>query len=77
MAVAFVAPLVDAAGRQIGTTAMFRIFASVSTAIDFFNSSKRSLTRWFEVAHKVARDDRYLVGEILLNYSPLRESTPA
>lgn len=77
MAVAFVAPLVDAAGRQIGTTAMFRIFATVSTVIDFFNSSKRSLTRWFEVAHKVARDDRYLVGEILLNYSPLRESTPA
>ncbi len=77
MAVAVVAPLVDAAGRQIGTTTMFRIFATVSMVIDFLNSSKRSLTRWFEVAHKVARDDRYLVGEILLNYSPLRESTPA
>lgn len=28
------------------------------------------LGQWFEVAHKAARDDRYLVGEVLLNYFP-------
>jgi E3 ubiquitin-protein ligase MARCH6 len=26
------------------------------------------LRRWFEAAHRVARDDRYLIGEVLLNY---------
>ena len=28
------------------------------------------LWQWFEVAHKAARDDRYLIGEVLLNYFP-------
>jgi E3 ubiquitin-protein ligase MARCH6 len=26
------------------------------------------LRRWFEAAHRVARDDRYLIGEVLLNF---------
>jgi hypothetical protein len=73
-AVAFIAPLVEAAGRQIEATAMFRILSIFGMVLDSLNSSKRSLKRWFQVAHKIARDDRYLVGEILLNYSPVRES---
>lgn len=71
--VAFIAPVVEAAGRQIEATAMFRILSIVGMAVDLLNSSKRSLMRWFQVAHKIARDD-YLVGEILLNYSPMQES---
>ena len=26
------------------------------------------LAHWFQAAHKVARDDRYLIGEVLMNY---------
>jgi E3 ubiquitin-protein ligase MARCH6 len=64
------------AAREIGATAVFRIYAIVSVVVDKVYSSKRSLNRWFQIAHKVARDDRYLVGEILVNYTPLRESIP-
>lgn len=28
------------------------------------------LVNWFQIAHDAARDDRYLIGEVLLNYSP-------
>ena len=73
-AVAFIAPLVEAAGRQIEAAAMFRILSIIGMVVDSLNSSKRSLKRWFQVAHKIARDDRYLVGEILLNYFPVQES---
>jgi E3 ubiquitin-protein ligase MARCH6 len=30
----------------------------------------KEIKEWFKVAHKEARDDRYLIGNILLNYSP-------
>ncbi len=28
------------------------------------------ILKWFQIAHDAARDDRYLIGEVLLNYSP-------
>eukprot|EP00541_Cyclophora_tenuis_P019105 CAMPEP_0116579458 /NCGR_PEP_ID=MMETSP0397-20121206/22260_1 /TAXON_ID=216820 /ORGANISM="Cyclophora tenuis, Strain ECT3854" /LENGTH=157 /DNA_ID=CAMNT_0004108935 /DNA_START=296 /DNA_END=769 /DNA_ORIENTATION=- len=31
---------------------------------------KEQFRSWYDVAHKAARDDRYLIGETLLNYSP-------
>ncbi len=71
--VALYALLIDPTRWQFEANWMFRIFAAASMVVDTVNSSKRALDRWFQVAHKVARDDRYLVGEILLNYSPLRE----
>ncbi len=72
-AVALITLVIDAAGSQLEATATFRIFAMASMLFDLVNSCKRALNRWFQLAHKVARDDRYLVGEILLNYSPSRE----
>jgi E3 ubiquitin-protein ligase MARCH6 len=71
--VALYALLIDPAGWQFEANWIFRILATASMVVDTLNSSKRALNRWFQVAHKVARDDRYLVGEILLNYSPSRE----
>ncbi|KAL7550750.1 hypothetical protein ACHAWF_016690 [Thalassiosira exigua] len=68
-------PLIDAMGKQVGPTSTFRIFAIVSILVDFVNSSKSSLQRWFQVAHKIARDDRYLIGLRLQNYSPQQTPT--
>jgi hypothetical protein len=68
-------PLIDAMGKQVGPTSTFRIFAIVSIIVDFVNSSKSSLQRWFQVAHKIARDDRYLIGLRLQNYSPQQTPT--
>lgn len=76
-ALPFAASLTKAAGRQIGATAIFRIVAIATIIVDSINSSKQGLNRWFQAAHKIARDDRYLIGEILLNYSPGQASSSA
>jgi E3 ubiquitin-protein ligase MARCH6 len=51
---------------------LFRILAITTTTLHLLTSSKAGLQKWFEAAHKIARDDRYLIGEILLNYSPAK-----
>ncbi|EED93082.1 predicted protein [Thalassiosira pseudonana CCMP1335] len=53
---------------QSTCTVLFRVFAISSVIVQFLNSSKHSLGKWYDAAHKIARDDRYLIGEILLNY---------
>lgn len=50
------------------TSTIVRLIIVVTILIDFVSSNRESLQRWFEAAHKVARDDRYLIGEVLLNY---------
>lgn len=62
------------AATSVATIA-FRAFASSSIVALLINSSRQSLVHWFEAAHKIARDDRYLIGEILVNYSPQAEAT--
>jgi E3 ubiquitin-protein ligase MARCH6 len=57
------------AGVDISTTVL-RLIIVATILIDYVRSNKESLQRWFEAAHKIARDDRYLIGEILQNYSP-------
>ena len=76
-ALPFAASLTKTAGRQMGATAIFRIVAIATIIVDSINSSKQGLNRWFQAAHKIARDDRYLIGEILLNYSPGQASSSA
>lgn len=49
---------------------ILRLLIVVTILIDYVSSNKESLQRWFEAAHKIARDDRYLIGEILQNYTP-------
>lgn len=49
---------------------LYRILAVTTSSVQMLMSSKTGLQKWFEAAHKIARDDRYLIGEILLNYSP-------
>jgi len=49
---------------------ILRLLIVVTVMIDYVSSNKESLQLWFEAAHKIARDDRYLIGEILQNYTP-------
>lgn len=34
------------------------------------SASKARLEGWFHAAHEAARDDRYLIGEVLMNHNP-------
>ncbi len=52
------------------TRTIFRFFALISVFMQLLVSKRDGLGRWYEAAHKIARDDRYLIGDILLNYSP-------
>jgi E3 ubiquitin-protein ligase MARCH6 len=47
---------------------VFRALTAVTVTVQLFLLSSVQLREWFEVLHKAARDDRYLVGEMLLNY---------
>eukprot|EP00804_Cyclotella_cryptica_P023315 CCRYP_000472-RB/>CCRYP_000472-RB protein AED:0.04 eAED:0.04 QI:239/1/1/1/1/1/5/608/1378 len=61
--------------EPLSATLLFRMLAIATAVTQLLRSCKNSLQRWFEAAHKIARDDRYLIGEILLNYSPPQRST--
>ena len=74
-AVLFPRLLVNAVGKKLGSTIIFRIAAITTVLLDTINSSKDGLNHWFQAAHKIARDDRYLIGEILLNYQGVTSSS--
>lgn len=70
IAVEIIEALVNTAGSRVGATAIFRTFVIATIMIDSVISFKQYLRHCFRAAHDIARDDRYLVGEILLNFTP-------
>ena len=56
------------------TTTFTRLVLARAVLVEIFayklmGAYRQELTAWFEAAHKTARDDRYLIGKILLNYA--------
>mmetsp|Transcript_942 Transcript_942/g.1041 ORF Transcript_942/g.1041 Transcript_942/m.1041 type:complete len:1331 (+) Transcript_942:60-4052(+) len=47
----------------------FRIIASVTIFTMCIRGFSQEIVLWFNVLHKTARDDQYLIGEVLLNYA--------
>uniref|UniRef100_A0A7S2RY12 RING-type E3 ubiquitin transferase n=1 Tax=Eucampia antarctica TaxID=49252 RepID=A0A7S2RY12_9STRA len=54
---------------------LFQILSIMTIVIQLSIASRKSLKCWFDAAHKEAREDRYLVGEILLDYIPLKRNS--
>lgn len=50
--------------RQLG----FRFCMATHVLVQLCSAFRGQLEGWFEAAHAAARDDRYLIGEILMNY---------
>jgi len=48
---------------------LYRLLFSIALSAQLAFSFQPQLRAWFNVAHKAARDDRYLIGEILLDYA--------
>jgi E3 ubiquitin-protein ligase MARCH6 len=48
--------------------AAFRTFSLVTVSFQLIMVFQEPLKSWFEKAHRAARDDRYLIGETLLNW---------
>jgi len=49
---------------------VFRVFTVVTLAVQMSIAFRAQIRAWFGAVHNAARDDRFLIGEILLNYSP-------
>ena len=73
--VAIIESLVNTVGIHIGATPIFRMVAIATVVVDSLISSQQYLRHCFQAAHDIARDDRYLVGEILLNFAPQQLNT--
>jgi E3 ubiquitin-protein ligase MARCH6 len=48
---------------------VFRVLGVVTIGMQCFFVFNEELKEWFKIVHEAARDDRYLVGELLLDYS--------
>lgn len=48
--------------------AVFQICMASHVLIQLGSAFRSKLEGWFEAAHAAARDDRYLIGEVLVNY---------
>lgn len=64
-----IAPIFGQINNGLYRLIVFRAFMALIFMTQFMISFQSQLKDWFKVAHKAARDDRYLVGEVLLNYS--------
>ena len=65
----FMVPIFGQINKSLHRLIVFRTFMVLTFTSQFMISFQSQLEDWFKVAHKAARDDRYLVGEVLLNYS--------
>jgi len=66
----FMLPLFGQVEYGIFRIVMFRLCAIGHVGVQLCTAHRRRIQQWFRFAHDAARDDRYLVGEILMNYDP-------
>jgi E3 ubiquitin-protein ligase MARCH6 len=52
---------------------MYRASITVVLLVDMFIALKEPLKKWYISAHKAARDHRYLIGKVLLNYENIHK----
>jgi len=62
-------PLLGFVEHGVSRKFLFRLCMSIHLLFQIGSRSRARIDRWFEAAHEAARDDRYLVGEILMNYA--------
>jgi E3 ubiquitin-protein ligase MARCH6 len=66
----FAVPFFGVVERGLLKMVLFRICMAVHVLVQLGSASRGRLEIWFQAAHDAARDDRYLIGEILMNYDP-------
>jgi len=66
----FTLPLLGFVELGIFRNFLFRFCMAVHVLFQIGSRSRTNMDRWFEAAHEAARDDRYLIGELLMNYNP-------
>lgn len=54
---------------------LFRICTILHVSVQLSSAFRGGLESWFQVAHEAARDEKYLIGETLMDYDPETEWT--
>lgn len=49
---------------------IFRLATASTVSVQLSMAFRKQIQRWVVTIHKTARDDRYLIGEVLLNFQP-------
>lgn len=62
-------PLLGVIGTGTVNQFVLRFCMTVHIAVQIIANSQESILCAFEIAHEAARDDRYLVGELLMNFN--------
>jgi E3 ubiquitin-protein ligase MARCH6 len=70
----FVLPFFGLVERGVFRMMLFRMCTLIHVGIQLCSAHRGRIEKGFQVAHEAARDDRYLVGEILMNYDPNDEN---
>ena len=65
-----IVPLVGVLKKTFLAKILHQIYSSIIICLQLSRAFSKSLESWFDAVHKEAREDRYLVGEILMNYNP-------
>ncbi|KAG7357135.1 ring-variant domain containing protein [Nitzschia inconspicua] len=65
---AIIFPIIGLVGKGTFRMFSFRLCMVIHVLFQLASSFRGSVNSWFEAAHEAARDDRYLIGEVLLNY---------
>jgi len=60
--------------RALIVMILYRSFSLIIVSLQLCMCFQEPLKEWFEKAHNAARDERYLMGEILLNYEASKKS---
>eukprot|EP00980_Cylindrotheca_fusiformis_P001980 scaffold443_cov125-Cylindrotheca_fusiformis.AAC.29 len=66
----YVLPFFGLVERGVFRMMLFRLCTVIHVGVQLCLAHRGRIDSWFQVAHEAARDDRYLVGEILMNYDP-------
>lgn len=65
----FTLPIVGFVELGILRKSLFQFCMAVHVLFQIGSRSRAGIDRWFEAAHEAARDDRYLIGEFLMNHN--------
>ena len=66
----FFVPLFGLVERSLFRMILFRICTIIHVTVQLCSAFRGRIQGWFQLVHEAARDDRYLIGEILMNYDP-------
>ena len=62
-------PLIGFVEHGVYRKFLFDLCMTLHVLFQIGSRSRANIDSWFEAAHEAARDDRYLIGELLMNYA--------